>query len=478
MNPRTFVFFSLLLLLWVLPLASQDAKPDADQCLTCHLELGSPEARSFEKDIHHLAGITCAGCHGGDDSATEMENAMDPKKGFIDVPLKTQIPKVCETCHVDEVRDFEQSVHGKALQESFQGPQCISCHGIHNIVSVDDKRSPVFATSVTKTCSKCHSNPEYMKLFNPGLPVDQYAKYLTSVHGKRNAAGDPKVATCVSCHSNHLVYAVKDPRAPVYPMKIPATCAKCHGDSKYMAEYHISTKQYDDYLNSIHGIALLKNSDLSAPACNSCHGNHGAAPPGVNSVANVCGQCHPSNAELYDKSIHHAVFEARSLPGCVVCHGNHRVESPADSMIGFDADSSICGHCHANLAADKASATVRAMRETLDGLTGGQTEASRLLNQAEQMGMDVSEAEYSLKDVNQSLIETRVKVHSFNKVVVAESAKPGMKAIAQAKESAHAAIQEYYFRRKGLGVSTLLLTILAVLLYLKIREIEAGGKKD
>ena len=32
---------------------------------------------------------------------------------------------------------------------------------------------------------------------------------------------------------------------------------------------------------SVHGKALLEKGDLSAPTCNNCHGNHGAAPPQI-----------------------------------------------------------------------------------------------------------------------------------------------------------------------------------------------------
>ena len=449
--------------------AFAEKKPDT--CISCHTDTGSPEAEAFKNDVHFQKGLSCASCHGGDPTAEDMEASMDEGKGFIGVPKPADIPRVCGKCHLDMKQQFETGVHGGALKNSSKGPQCVSCHGIHHIVSAKDKRSPVFATNVTRTCAKCHSDASYMKQFNPGLAVDQYEKYLTSVHGKLNAEGDAKAATCVSCHSNHLIFAIKDPRSPVYPMNIPKTCSRCHSDAKYMADYHIPTNQYQNYVNSVHGVALLKNSDLSAPACNSCHGNHGAAPPGINNVASVCGQCHQANAELYDRSVHHAIFEQRSLPGCVVCHGNHLVALPSDTLIGFD-QKSTCGRCHANVPTDKAAPVIRSMQQSLQGLVMGQIEASRLLDQAEQLGMDVSEAKYSLKDVNQSLIETRVKIHSFETRPVAESANPGLKVISKAKDAGNAAVKEYYFRRKGLGVSTLLLTFVVVLLYLKIKEIE------
>lgn len=444
---------------------------EKNTCMSCHTETGSPEAIAFKSDIHFQNGLSCSDCHGGDPSAEDMEAAMNPAKGFIGKPKPADIPVICGTCHGDMQKDFETGVHGAALKNNSEGPQCVSCHGIHNILRVKDPHSPVSALNITKTCATCHSNAAYIKQFNPGLPVDEYEKYLTSVHGKRNALGDTKAATCVSCHSNHLIYKVKDPRSPVSPMKIPGTCATCHSNKKYMAQYKIPTNQYDDYAQSVHGVALLKNSDESAPACNSCHGNHGAAPPGAESVASVCGQCHQANAELYDKSVHRTVFRENSLPDCVVCHSNHLVKHPEDTMIGFHPDS-LCGSCHSDVATDRAAPVIKAMRTTLQGLTRGQTEAEELLNQAEQLGMDVAEAKYTLKDVNQSLIETRVKVHSFAKEPVQESAAPGLKVIAEAREAGHAAVKEYYFRRKGLGVSTLLLTCLVVLLYLKIRQIE------
>lgn len=462
------VFLMLLLLFF----ASIGLAADKhDSCITCHTDTGTAEAEAFKHDVHFAKGLSCAACHGGDSTSDDMEVSMSPDKGFIGVPKAGDIPKVCGKCHANMRKDFDVSAHGNALKMNSKGPNCVSCHGIHNIANVKDKSSPVFPTNVTKTCAKCHGDAEYMKQFNPGLPVDQYDKYLTSIHGKRNSSGDAKAATCVSCHSNHLIYQVKDPRSPVYPMNIPKTCSTCHSDAKYMAEYHIPTNQYEGYVSSVHGLALMKNSDLSAPACNSCHGNHGAAPPGVNNVAAVCGQCHQANAELYDKSVHHAVFEQQSLPGCVVCHGNHEVKPPQDNLIGFD-EHSTCGNCHADVKGDKAAPVIRSMQATLKGLTGGQVEATNVLANAEQLGMDVAEAKYSLKDVNQSLIETRVKIHSFESKQVSESAQPGLKVIAQAKETGLEAIKEYYFRRKGLGVSTLLLTFLAVLLYMKIRQIE------
>ncbi len=464
-------------------------KKPVDKCFSCHTDIGGAQAAAYVNDVHFKAGVTCADCHGGDATVEDQDAAMNPKKGYIGVPKASAIPGICGKCHgasssafkseyhLNDVLDqFAASVHGRALSQSSDGPTCISCHGIHNIVDVRSEKSPVYATNVPKTCSKCHSNPDYMKKFNPGLPVDQYEKYLTSIHGERNKAGDPKPATCVSCHSNHLIRPVKDPRSPVYPTNIPQTCSRCHSDKAYMAQYHIPTDQYENYKRSVHGIALLQNSELSAPACNSCHGNHGAVPPGVSSVASVCGNCHQANADMFDKSPHRAAFAKGKLPGCVVCHSNHLVVPPSDAMIGFGKDA-VCGKCHKDNPSDPADSTILAIRTTLDSLTVGRKDAEALLAKAEQLGMDVSDASYSLKDVNQSLVEARVQVHSLSSPDVKSAAGPGLKIVAAAQQSALAAVSEYYFRRHGLGVATLIITLLAVLLFLKIRQIERRQKQ-
>ena len=40
-------------------------------------------------------------------------------------------------------------------------------------------------TAIPKLCARCHSDPDFMRRYNPRERVDQYAEYLTSVHGAR-----------------------------------------------------------------------------------------------------------------------------------------------------------------------------------------------------------------------------------------------------------------------------------------------------
>src|SRR6516165_2662116 len=114
-----------------------------DSCLDCHSALPQPVGvtqETFSHDIHAQKGLTCASCHGGDaksDDPTEAMNKRTGWKGHID---RKQIPQLC---------------------------------------------------------GSCHSDPAYMRQYNPSLRTDQLAQYHTSVHGKRFAVGDTKVAVCI-----------------------------------------------------------------------------------------------------------------------------------------------------------------------------------------------------------------------------------------------------------------------------------------
>src|SRR5205823_4750615 len=120
---------------------------------------------------------------------------------------------------------------------------------------------------------------------------------------------------------------------------------------------------------SVHAKALLEKNDLTAPTCNDCHGNHGATPPGVQSVSFVCGNCHGREAELFRKSAkfegwtrHNELLAGGAKCGdchddarakvainhftdCVTCHDNHAVVRPGVAMLGSLPDLP-CAFCH------------------------------------------------------------------------------------------------------------------------------------
>jgi predicted CXXCH cytochrome family protein len=481
-------FAVLVFTIWLL---HGTASASADQCLVCHQTQSDKPSSLFLKDVHREKGVTCAGCHGGKADTDDMTVAMDSAQGFIGVPHGDAVSRACAACHSSATRmkeygselplhqweSLQASVHGTMIDSNGSHVvQCTTCHNAHGIVRVKNPASPVSPLRVVATCSGCHSNASLMRAFNPSLPIDQLEKYRTSVHGARNAGGDAKAAQCASCHGSHSILGSTDVRSQVYPVNLPSTCARCHSDARYMKEYKIPTDQYQKFAASVHGVALLQKHDVGAPACNKCHGNHGAAPPGVQSISNVCGTCHVINADLFAASPHKKAFDDRRLPECETCHGSHEILAASDKLLGTAADA-VCSRCHSETNNPKGFAAAQAMRSLADSLESEELQSSALVTEAEHKGMEVSAATFALRDVRQARMEARTVVHAFNPGRFREVAAKGITTALTARQEAREAVDEFYFRRAGLGVATLIITVLAISLYLMIRRIERRQKE-
>ena len=279
-----------LLMLLVAGSASAATKPTS--CTICHA--GNEQMKKFPNDVHFAVGLSCHDCHGGNPD-----------------------PKLAD--------DFA------AAMEGVKAP----------------KRGEVPAF-----CGRCHASADFMKRFNPAARVDQVAEYWSSKHGKRLKEGEERVATCIDCHSVHDIRRRTQPDSPVYPTHVAETCSRCHSDASRMSAFGLPVDQYSRWRVSVHAHAMFEKGDLSAPTCNDCHGNHGAAPPGIESVSFVCGQCHLREAELFRKSKKHDAWAALNqaktgahFSECITCHENHGVVRPTIAMLGVIPDTP-CAFCH------------------------------------------------------------------------------------------------------------------------------------
>ena len=340
-------------------------------------------------------------------------------------------------------------------------------------------RGHIDRKQVPALCAKCHSDAAYMRGFNPSLRTDQLSQYETSVHGKQLAKGDTKVAVCTDCHGVHDILLPRDPRSKVYPVNVAQTCAHCHADADYMKPYNIPTSQLADYTGSVHYAALATGGDLSAPTCSTCHGSHGAAPPGVQSVAMVCSTCHVFQAQLFNSGPHKDAFESFNLPGCVTCHTNHRILHPTDAFIGTGPDA-VCIKCH--LEGDRGYEPAAKMHEQLSSLASAIDRSESLLNRAESAGAEVGEAKLALAEARDNLTKARVEIHAVKSELLDADISAGLKITDKTLAAGESAMAELRYRRKGLLVS--LATILLALagIYLMIRKLESkpsekkGGK--
>jgi predicted CXXCH cytochrome family protein len=358
----------------------------------------------------------------------------------------------------DPTAAFQDDVHATA------GLTCTACH---RTAGAAGSEAPP-RTAIAPLCATCHSDAAYMRRFDPQVRVDQFLQYQTSTHGRRMAAGDGRVATCTDCHGAHGVRRVSDARSPVAPLNVTTTCARCHGDPARMTPYGRQATPPADWSGSVHATAALKRGDASAPTCIACHGSHGATPPGVTSVANVCAQCHLREAELFRASPKKDIFDALGEAECLVCHRNHRIEPPADSWVGLQ-EGAVCATCHDE--SSDSGMTIRDVRQQLDRLSAAVSTAEALLTSAERAGMLIDEGRLALREAREHQVQSRVLVHAFAPAPFAPVAAEGVAAARRAHGIGEAAMQELQVRRTGLAVATLLVLAFLVTLGVKIRRL-------
>ncbi|RMF07273.1 MAG: hypothetical protein D6762_07930 [Candidatus Neomarinimicrobiota bacterium] len=398
--------------------------------------------------------------------------------GYGDVVRKD----ACYTCHqvVDEDRDDDAKIMTHIDQDIHLqvGLSCADCHG-GDPTAFDDPDAAMwdnddFLGAIERgdqpeVCGKCHSDPQFMRQYTASVRTDEVQQYWTSQHGKLLQQGDEHVAVCTSCHGVHGILKKDDPRSPVYATHVPETCNRCHGDADTMAGYGIPTDQYQQYKTSVHGKALLENNDIGAPACNDCHGNHGAMPPNVVTIADICGTCHVNNRQLFVSS--HLNYDMLNVGAkqCIECHGNHGIQPPSEELLHAGTKTFVCQSCH-DLHGEKAAVLATQMDSVIDSLKRNYDQARALISTAEQKGMEVSDLYEFLDEAHRSLMQTRTSIHSFNIQTVRETAGPGMKASTNALEGARRSLQEYDRRRWSLFFMTLAASFLVVILILKIRN--------
>ena len=386
-----------------------------NSCLDCHSNLPEPlgvSVETYSQNIHAQKGLTCAACHGGDASSDDPEKAMSRSSGWKGKIDRKQIPELC---------------------------------------------------------ASCHSDAEGMKKYNPGLRVDQFQQYKTSVHGIKWAKGDAKVAVCTDCHGVHDLRAPSDPRSSVHPTNIATTCSHCHADAEYMKPYGIKTDQFANYEQSVHHDAMVVRGDLSAPTCTTCHGNHGATPPGVANVTNVCANCHVFQAQLFRTSPHRDAFAAMGFPGCVTCHSNHAIKHPTDEMIGTGPEA-VCIRCHTE--GDAGFVQAQVMHDQLENLQSAFTASEEILGRAERQGMEVSQPMLQQAQAKDALMKARVSVHTFSESELKRDTDAGLAVTRQTHIAGEKALEEWKFRRVGLGLSLVMIALTLVGLGFYIRNLE------
>lgn len=321
-------------------------------CVGCHTDRNPEIVKEWSESRHREVGVTCEGCHGGDPRSEER--AMEKAAGFLGKLLPPQIPRAC---------------------------------------------------------ARCHSDPVRMRPYN--VRTDQYAQYLTSVHGKQlKEKNDPNVATCASCHGSHGIRVKTDPRSTVYRTRVAETCAKCHEDATRMGSYKLPTDQMAKYRASVHGQLLMEKGDFRAPNCADCHGTHGATPPGVQEVAQACGNCHSAVVQNFNLSPHRVAVERVGVPRCIDCHGNHDIAPPTPALFS-GTEERHCGSCHGDQNST-AYQTAQQIQRLIEGAHHSLDRAGRAIRTMGAKGFDVSPELEQLREGEGGLVEALPVSHTLS----------------------------------------------------------------
>lgn len=357
--------------------AAGEPAPVESSCTThCH----GLESTEYRKSVHQRA-LACTDCHGGDSTATrDKEKSHDPAKGFVGKIGREKIPALCGDCHADAVR-----------------------------------MAPY------------------------GLPTDQLAHYKTSNHGKAFfGKGDTTVAVCTDCHGAHEILTPRDPRARTAGVHQPETCGKCHSDPARMTPHGKGTDAVERFKSGVHGKALLEERTRGAPSCSDCHGSHGAAPPGVRDVAQVCGHCHVNTEEQYRKSPHEKAGDQMSCRachqkeqggqylrgGCTACHDHHAVAHPDEAMLK-GAQVGHCGHCHRQPEAG-VDAFVKTLVDGTARLAEKMKDTRARIEHAKERSLFIKGEATHLHESERTLVSVRPLAHSLDRAAVEAQLEEGV----------------------------------------------------
>jgi formate dehydrogenase gamma subunit len=260
-----------------------------------------------------LAQDECMECH-GDEELTGVDTDGNEISLFVDLTV------------------YKQSIHGDF--------DCTDCHEDIGDLPHDGRLAKV-------NCAGCHDDV-----------LDQYEM---SVHGISEKNGSADAPSCGDCHGTHDVFSSSEPESKTHPLNLAGTCATCHADPAIVKKYHISVRNpLEAYQKSVHGVAIMSESNFDAATCASCHGNHGIRamtdPESKihwTNVSSTCGQCHADVSKQYNKSVHGtAVIQGvREAPVCTDCHGEHAVRSPEDRdspVHPLRVSAETCERCHAS----------------------------------------------------------------------------------------------------------------------------------
>jgi formate dehydrogenase gamma subunit len=203
-------------------------------CGQCH----ERENANYGASVHGLAvksgdgaAATCKDCHGAHEIISPTASVS---------PLSfSHLASMCGQCHQQEARDWNASVHGKAVAAGVRdAPTCTDCHAEHRMQSVTNA-SPLQIS--LEVCGRCHASERLNTKYN--LPSDRVRTFFGSYHGLATKFGTTVAANCGSCHGLHRILPSNDPDSTINRAHLVETCGKCHpgaGEKFALGKIHVA----------------------------------------------------------------------------------------------------------------------------------------------------------------------------------------------------------------------------------------------
>src|SRR5574341_29620 len=279
--------------------------------------------------------------------------------------------QICETCHGASLGAFATFGNGEqrsvevnvdAFRASMHGGlSCTQCHAGYE----NDPTPPHITDPAVKYASYRDFELQWLTACE-GCHTQESDLAQDSVHAEAQASGNLNAAVCSDCHGYHEV-AEAFPERPA----ISRTCGQCH------------TAIFNTYRESVHGEALLEQSNPDVPTCINCHGVHNIQSPTTNLFRVrsplLCAGCH-ANEELMSKyGVSTQVFQTYvadfhgttvtlfenldpdaevNKAVCYDCHGVHDIRRPDDPQARVVRENLVttCRKCHPDATEEFAAA--------------------------------------------------------------------------------------------------------------------------
>lgn len=221
-------------------------------CTKCH----EIQARAYSHGIHAGAAgadepaASCADCHGNHDilPADDKNSALS----------RFNLASTCGQCHPSQQGEYLLGIHGEIeTADPGSGPNCMDCHGSHDILSVTGK---AFKFGAASRCGSCHP--------------DAFDSYKESLHGQVVTLRESAGAGCADCHSAHRILPSADPHSTISSENRLKTCQICHEKADvYFASFwpHASVHDRENYPILYYLYVLMKSLFLFVMITSTIH---------------------------------------------------------------------------------------------------------------------------------------------------------------------------------------------------------------